>query len=58
MELVSTHHSLIPVFPLCLPCNGNYWLYTFSFQGKFLTPDELAEMSSCNLAETVHNKWL
>ena len=25
---------------------------------KTLTPNELAEMPSCNLAETVHNKWL
>ncbi len=23
-----------------------------------MTPDELAEMPSCNLAETIHNKWL
>ena len=35
-----------------------YWLYISSFQEKLLTPDELAEMLSCNLAETVHNKWL
>ena len=58
MELVSTHHSPILVFPLCLPYNGIYWLYTSSFQEKFLTSDELAEMPSCNLAKRVHNKWL
>ena len=58
MELVSTHYSPIHVFPLCLPCNGIYWLYTSSFLEKFLTLDELAEMPSCNLAKTVHNKWL
>ena len=57
MELVSTHHSHIPIFPLYLPCNGIYWLYTSSFQEKFLTPNELAKMLSCNLAKTIH-KWL
>ena len=56
MELVSTHHSPIPIFPLCLPCNGIYWLYTSSFQEKFLIPDRLAKMPSCNFVETVHNK--
>ena len=35
-----------------------YWLYISSFQENFLTPDELAEMPSCKLAKTVHNKWL
>ena len=35
-----------------------YWLYISSFQEKLLAPDELAEMPSCNLAKTVHNKWL
>ena len=35
-----------------------YWLYISSFQEKLLTLDELAEMPSCNLAKTVHNKWL
>ena len=35
-----------------------YWLYISSFKEKFLTPDELVEMLSYNLAETVHNKWL
>ena len=58
MELVSTHHSLIPLFLLCLLYNGIYWLYIFSIQEKFLTVDELAETTSCNLAKTIHNKWL
>ena len=58
MELKSTHHSPIPLFPLCLLYNGIYWLYTSSFQENFLTVDELAEMPSCNLTEIVHNKWL
>ena len=35
-----------------------YWLYISSFQEKLLTPNELAEMPSYNLVETVHNKWL
>ena len=35
-----------------------YWLYISSFKENFLTPDALAEMLSCNLAEIVHNKWL
>ena len=30
----------------------------FVLQEKTLSTDELAEMPSCNLAETVHNKWL
>ena len=30
----------------------------FVLQEKTLSIDELAEMPSCNLAETVHNKWL
>ena len=30
----------------------------FSMQEKVLTQDQLAEMPSCNLAESVHNKWL
>jgi len=30
----------------------------FPYQEKILTLDQLAEMSSCNLAESVHNKWL
>jgi hypothetical protein len=30
----------------------------FSNQEKVLTQDQLAEMLSCNLAESVHNKWL
>jgi hypothetical protein len=25
---------------------------------QYLTKSELAEMPSCNLAKTVHNKWL
>ena len=37
--------------------------FTISFiyivlQEKTLSTDELAEMPSCNLAETIHNKWL
>ena len=35
-----------------------YWIYISSLQDKFLTPDELAEMPSCNFTKTVHNKWL
>ena len=58
MELISTHHSPIPLFSLCFLYNGIYWLYIFSLQNKFLTTDELAEMPSCNLTKTVHNKWL
>ena len=58
MELVSTHHSSIPLSLFCLCNNGIYWLYISLFQEKFLTPDELAEMPSCNLAKIVHNKWL
>ena len=30
----------------------------FSNQEKVLTQDQLAEMRSCNLVESVHNKWL
>ena len=30
----------------------------FSNQEIFLTQDQLAEMPSCNLAESIHNKWL
>ena len=30
----------------------------FSNQKIFLTQDQLAEMPSCNLAESIHNKWL
>ena len=30
----------------------------FVLQEKTLSTDELAEMPSCNLAKTVHNKWL
>src|SRR5665213_3149026 len=30
----------------------------FPYQEKVLTQDQLAEMPSCNLAESVHNKWL
>ena len=30
----------------------------FVLQEKTLSTDELTEMPSCNLAETVHNKWL
>ena len=33
-------------------------LLHFSNHEKVLTQDQLAEMSSCNLAESVHNKWL
>ena len=58
MELVNTHHSPIRLFSLCLLYNGIYWLYTFSLQEKFLTIDELAEMPSCNLTKTIHNKSL
>ena len=58
MKLVSTHHSPIFLSHFCLCYNGIYWLYTSSFQEKFLTLDELVEMPSCNLAKTVHNKWL
>ena len=43
-------------FLLLLQCI--YWLYISSFQEKFLTPNELAKMPSCNLAEIVLNKWL
>jgi hypothetical protein len=32
--------------------------YVFSNQEKVLSQDQLAEMPSCNLAESVHNKWL
>ena len=58
MELVSTHHSPICLSPFCFCYNGIYWLCISSFQEKFITPNELTEMPSCNLAETVHNKWL
>ena len=30
----------------------------FVLQEKTLSTNELAQMPSCNLAETVHNKWL
>ena len=58
MELVSTHHAPISLFPLCLLYNRIYRSYIFSLQEKFLTANKLAEMPSYNLAETVHNKWL
>ena len=34
-----------------------FWL-RFNFSLQSLSDSELAEMPSCNLAETVHNKWL
>ena len=41
-------------FPLCV------LLLTLDFSNheKVLTQDQLAKMLSCNLAESVHNKWL
>ena len=52
----------------CVPSSSDYSFllllyFTISFiyvvlQEKTLSTDELAEMPSCNLAETVHNKWL
>ena len=43
------------VFSLCAPCNISS---TLSNQDKWVTQDKLAEMPSCNLAESIHNKWL
>ena len=43
------------VSSLCAPSHTPSAL---SNQEKVLTQDQLAEMSSCNLAEFVHNKWL
>jgi hypothetical protein len=34
----------------------NYILFFFLFQG--LSLEEMADIPSCNLSETVHNKWL
>jgi hypothetical protein len=42
-------HYLLYVLPLT---------FDFSNHIKFLTQDQLAEMPSCNLAESVYNKWL
>ena len=41
-------------FPLSVPI----LTLDLSNQEKVLTQDQLAEMPSCNLAESVHNKWL
>jgi hypothetical protein len=45
--------SCIP-FPLSV----HILILDLSNQEKILTQDQLAEMPSCNLAESVHNKWL
>jgi hypothetical protein len=43
------------VSSLCAP---SHTPSDFSNQEKVLTQDQLAEMPSCNLVESVHNKWL
>ena len=58
MELVSTHHSPIPLSSFSLHYNVFTGCIFLHFRKKILTPDEVAKMPSCNLAETVHNKWL
>jgi hypothetical protein len=40
------------VSSLCTPYN-----ISFLQSGKVLTQNQLAEIPSCNLAESVHNKW-
>ena len=60
MELVnSLHDSLLflldLLFFLCAP---SHFPSALSNHEKVLTQDQLAEMSSCNLAASIHNKWL
>ena len=60
MELVNPLHNSLLFFmdlvsSLSAPSNTPSAL---SNQEKVLTQDQLAEMPSCNLAESVHNKWL
>ena len=33
-------------------------MFVFLFSVQNLTPEELADIPTCNLAETIHNRWL
>jgi hypothetical protein len=63
MEWLHVDGKFIIFFPLChiKSCTVAYpdsKLYFFSLSIQELSLEEMADMPSCNLSETIHNKWL